>query len=712
MEPLGREIQVQRLLTAHRWNQPQSAEDPAVMFSDVDLPEGAVIGFHSTADSFLTSVATQVLEKRFITAKQLEVVTKILSDTPHVYQFSLGHPLEKLPDGMRWAGFEELQNTIPATRSDLADLEPDLRDGADRSFKVGKRTVDFSAQLEKPWGTLKAESDELVFYPSRYPTTNIKQASPHFKWTGKEGGWRHPGVHLEVVEKVIQVFGNVVVDESVELKLAEKVELVELPPDIVAHDTLFNFQKEATAFLLTHERCLLALAPGLGKTATAITAAAKLLEEGEIQTVGIVAPKSLLKHWQNEIDRWADDWSTILHTDFTDQPLDSNWLIVNYAALSLHKLPPEFETVDLVIFDETILLKTWNRVQRIVEDKRRWVFKTNRVQFAFELAKKVPRVWMLSGGPTSKFVDDLWAQFHILDPKRFSSYWRFAKDYCQVESNQWGESVIGNQPGAIKRIHENYADIFLARSQDQVLDLPDWIFEEIEVPMARKQETLYTQMYMDWVATLATNPDGTEIQLTAPNVLAQVTRLTQIASNPIILGHGITAISPKWQAVIDLLELRPKPAIIWTRFIETAKRMKDHLAKEGYSVGLLIGETSADTRAKIVEAFQRGNIDVIIAHPAVGKFGLTLTAARTTYYLENSYDGDDYYQSLHRVRRIGTTHAPLVIHVKSIHADGSPTIDHLITEVLENKAETTFKVTAAKLTGYLEGREELWMKTS
>lgn len=699
-ENITRETIVRRLLLAWEFDQ-----DPNKLMLFHDLPPGCVAGFTNANRQFLSSVARQATEKHYITAKQYAVVKRILSAPDLSYQFSFGTQLPNLDSNFRWVNFEDEGRTPIMTVTDMGTKEPDLREGSEQSvMKVGQRTLDFSAQQTKPWGILRAEGSELVFEPKRYPTTQIKTAK--FRWDADTKTWRYPGIHAEVVAKVLSIWAEIIIDESVDQALAQALELVELPEEIATHGTLFEFQKEAGQFLLSHPKALLALAPGLGKTATSIIAAAQLMADGVISTIGIIAPKSLLKTWQNEISKWADDWSCILHKDYVDQPLDANWLIINYDALSRNRLPEEMAAVDLVIFDESILISNHSRKKETGADgKQRWVFKTNRVQLAFEIAQGVDWVWLLSGGPTSKFVDDLWAQLHIIDPVRFSSYWKFAEEYCHVAYNGWAKEITGNKPGAIAQIHEHYADIIFARSQDQVVDLPEWVFEEVEVPMSRKQEKAYDEMNRTWVTTLETT--GGDIQLNAPNTLAQVVRLSQLASNPILLGQGISALSPKWLAVIELMSVRPGPFIIWTRFVETAKRMEHHLAREGFRVGMLIGDTPAKLRQEIVDAFQAGRLDVIVAHPAVGKFGLTLTAARTSIYMENSYNGDDYYQSLHRVRRIGTTHAPIVITVKSIYADGRPTIDHLIADVLEAKADTTFKVTAAKLISYLEGGETL-----
>jgi len=673
------------------------------------LPSQAAWGFDGS--TFLMSVATQVSKKRFITYKQYAAIKMSLTGSvfrPQIdYCFHHSIPMPVVPAGFKWVGFSEENGSSLNRVKQAAALNQEAKeptDSASKAILVGGTILDLTDEMTKPWGELLVDGDTLVFRPMRYPTTNIKRAGK-FRWDKETTAWRHPGIYAETVDKVLATFSEVIVHESVDLALSKNHVLVELPENIADHGTMFEFQKLATQYLLSHKKCLLGLAPGLGKTLASIMAAQRLMKEGKVITVAIVAPKSLLSNWQDEIDKWIGESAIILHTDFTNQPLDADWYILTYGALSRGNIPEELVNADLVILDESILLKTHNRVKKAIDGKKRWVFKTKRVQVALEIAKSHDWVWLLSGGPTSKYVDDLWAQLHLLDQNRFSSYWRFADDYCIVTQNAWARKVTGNKPGAIDKIHDDFADLMFVRSQNQVLDLPEWVFEEIDIPMSRKQEKLYKEVFEDWVATLDT-VDG-EIKLFTPNVLSRIIRLTQIASNPILLGHGISAISPKWDAISELFKIRPLPAIVWTQYIETAKRVTHMLEREGYSVGMLIGETPANIRGDVVKAFQNGSLDVIVAHPKVGKFGLTLTRCRTAIYLESSYDGDDYYQSLHRIRRIGTTHSPLVITLKSIWRDGSPTVDHLVADVLAMKAETTFKITAAKLVSYLEGGEEL-----
>lgn len=561
----------------------------------------------------------------------------------------------------------------------------------------------FDSRLETPEvdGKIWRDKTRILFEPIIYPSTQIKTIG--FTWAQDGcGSWEAP-LRLSFYEQVIDMFPNHVLDTSIVEWLEELDKPVQLSENVLQSD-LLAFQREAVGFMVKAERAMLALAPGLGKTPVSIKA---------IQEVGgrtlVICPLPLLYNWMREILQWADEACEIWH-GFTGDP-ETSWVITNYETVLLRMVRYDIKNVkkdgkvkktkvrwrpisqfpfDNVIIDESVLIK--NR-------------KTQRSKAVDTIVNKltsVKRVYLLSGSPITKFLDDMWYQFHVLDHKRFPSYWKFAEQYCIVEKNYWGTQITSDRINAAQKLKQEQRDVYFARTQDQVMDLPDWIFDTLEVPMATPQEKLYRDMQINFIATL---PEGDKI--VAPNVLSQMTRLMQFASNPLLVGGP--DLHPKWSTAVDLLEFEELPAIIWTNFIDTAEFIADLLHKKKYRVGLLIGKTKDKTRDDIVQEFQNGLIDVIVAHPKVGKFGLNMTAARTAIYAERSYDGDDYYQSLHRVRRFGTKHSPHVIILLSNSTnvvDGEVvernTIDHVIHKVLGFKRENSIQITTGMIREVLD----------
>ena len=235
--------------------------------------------------------------------------------------------------------------------------------------------------------------------------------------------------------------------------------------------------------------------------------------------------------------------------------------------------------------------------------------------------------------------------------------------------------------------------MYFAVEQSEVLDIPDWIFKRVPVRMDKTQSKIYQDMEDKFLSEL---PEGDVVMST--NILSQLTRLIQFASNPTIVeGEVTTKHAAKWEAVQDMLKYEQLPGIIWVTYIKTGKHLKEQLLKAKYSVEMLTGATKIEDRQRIVDEFQNGEIDILIAHPAVGKFGLTLTKGRTAIYLERSYNADDYYQSLYRIKRIGTEHSPHIVIPMAETYKGGETVDHVIDRILEYRKDQNLKITSGML---------------
>lgn len=409
---------------------------------------------------------------------------------------------------------------------------------------------------------------------------------------------------------------------------------------------MYRYQQKAINYLVTHKRVLLALAPGMGKTFCAIEASKRL----GFRQILVVCPLSLVQHWIDEIKRWTGDIAIYSGNGI------AKWTITNYGQIV--RKPFYNQQWDCVIYDESVLLK--NR-------------KAQRTRAAKRLAK-ASYVWLLSGAPITRYYDDLWAQLNILSSKTYKSYWQFAESYCQIEKSYWGWKIVGNKTDAHKRIAQDCAEHYYAMNHDEAgLSLPEFIIENIEARMGKEQSEMYCNMESAFVAQFHGQ------QSIATNVLVKALRLIQLCSSPKLVFSNCDITGAKWAVLQELLSFVPMPVVVWTSFVKTAKLLHEQYASA--RTALLIGEIR--NRQYVVDKIQNGEIDFLIAHPAVGKYGLNLSSVRTAIYLERTFNGDDYYQSLYRVKRIGTKFHPYIIHLLSTTTDGQKTIDHSIHRILE-----------------------------
>ncbi|HEY7418819.1 MAG TPA: helicase C-terminal domain-containing protein, partial [Ktedonobacteraceae bacterium] len=197
-------------------------------------------------------------------------------------------------------------------------------------------------------------------------------------------------------------------------------------------------------------------------------------------------------------------------------------------------------------------------------------------------------------------------------------------------------------------------------------------------------------------------------------VIAMLVRLQQVTSN---LYNLQTAGSGDWpdhsakaDYVEELLDMGQVdwPVLIWTHHRPGASALYDRLdartkkkdsALYGRRVELVYGGTKgADAR---IEDYKAGQVDVLILGIQVGKYGHTLVNTRTVITYDKTWDSDAWFQMLHRVRRNGLTHRPLVINPRC-----RGTVDDYVELNLAGKLPDMAKLTGADLAKILRSLGE------
>lgn len=445
--------------------------------------------------------------------------------------------------------------------------------------------------------------------------------------------------------------------------------------------TLMPHQRVGVAYLSSRNRGLLTLTPGLGKSATAIISA----DLKRFKRILVVAPLTLAATWVREIRTWSNNPEPTIARGYD---ATAQWVITNPEQVFERRKGKDEDGADkvelkaewakggwdCVIMDESVLYK--NRSAR-------------RTSAMSKLVQLVPTAWMLSGLPVTKYADDLYAQLNILRPDVFSSYWRFAGQWCQLEQTPWGTKVIGNR--APERLKSYLMDLMLARTPEEVSGLPDALFEVIDVELDKAQIAAIKWLRDDGLVEV-----GDEVQA-CDNVLAQLTRAAQLLSYPAQLGSKAFKDQPgaKLRHLVEMSEWMPLPAIVWTQFKATAYAVEQALTKKGLRVGVITGETKKGERDAWLEHFQDGVVDVLVLQLQTGKFGLSLTTAKCAVFVDRSYSSDDWAQAVARVRRLSST-APVPNYV--LHA-GS--VDMLVDDILSKKLRSINDLSLSDLARYL-----------
>lgn len=279
----------------------------------------------------------------------------------------------------------------------------------------------------------------------------------------------------------------------------------------------------------------------------------------------------------------------------------------------------------------------------------------------------------LSGTPVMNQPQDLWSILNWLYPSQWSSYWKFYERYVEYELQypQQYRKVIG--PKNEDELKERMTGFFKRRLKTEVLtELPEKYYSKIYVDLDPKQRRAYEQMKKEMIAWLE-NHEGEITPLIAPAVIAQLTRLQQLAAAyvdivPSTKDDSTSAIltepSSKLDALFELMEDNPdEPFVIFSRFKQLIRLVERRMEKAGLSYSIVTGDITGTDRGNQVDAFQAGKTDHFLGTIGAGSEGITLTRASTVIFLDRDWTPARNAQAEDRCHRIGQVNAVEVIDI-------------------------------------------------
>lgn len=418
---------------------------------------------------------------------------------------------------------------------------------------------------------------------------------------------------------------------------------VERPRPRELDSRLHAYQVEAVGHLHANPRAGLFLEMGLGKTATILQAITK-----EHAPILVVAPKRVAENvWTVEGSIWRPDLSIQIAAGDPKKraaALASDADVVVIGRDNLKDVPiGKFRTV---VLDELSSFK-------------------NRGTARWKLAKKIctpaAYVWGLTGTPVPNGLMDLWAQVALLDDgQRLGRTLTGYRQRYFAPGRQLPTGVIIEwrlREGSQTAIENKISDICLSMRAEHYLDLPPVTRNIVTVPMDAKTRRIYADMQ----ANLTTQIE--ERDHAAANSAVLTAKLSQITAGFIYADiddpdSSTTALHDnKTAAAIEIVEGTGSPVLIFYRFTEELDRLRAGFKKAG------IGARTVDEKG-VIEDWNKGEVPVLLAHPASAGHGLNLQHGGHTIIWTTlpNCDLEQWDQANARVARQGQTH-PVVIHI-------------------------------------------------
>lgn len=412
-----------------------------------------------------------------------------------------------------------------------------------------------------------------------------------------------------------------------------------------------DYQSFAIDRMVEQENLGLFLDMGLGKTIITLSAIVELrYHRWAVRKVLVIAPKTVaMATWQKEAARWEHTqclrFATVLGTakqreKALEQTADVyvinrenvQWLVDYYR----QQWP-----FDMVVIDESSSFKN-------PQSKR---FKKLRTQLC-----RVSRLVELTGTPSPQSLEDLWSQVYLLDSgKRLGrTLTSFREQYFTQDYAFPGQTyrTYTPMPDAAERIQKAIADICISMKAEDYLSLPDYVENVVPVvldPAARKQyEKLEREMLL--------SVDESEITASSAAVLRG--KLLQLCDGAVYdsEGEAVVVHECKVEAFMELIEqLHGEHALVFYRFQHDRDRLLAELEKTGLRVRVYHDDSDE-------EAWNSGEVDVLLAHPASCGYGLNLQRGGHHIVWFGLTDSlEQYQQSNARLYRQGQEH-PVIVH--------------------------------------------------
>jgi len=383
------------------------------------------------------------------------------------------------------------------------------------------------------------------------------------------------------------------------------------------------YQLRGVRFALRHKYIVLCDSMGLGKSLQAMMTAYLT----GLPTL-IITPSFLKYTWEAEYKKMFNFDKKVLtcktKKDIPRDPNEYDIIIVNYEMLS--HLEDTFHWADFVICDEFHYCMNP---------------KSQRTDFIDQyLYERAPKYFMgLTGTPVKNRVPEWYQLLRMVcyGPEKLNGI---------LMDQDWSQHDFGMEFSNVTRMKVNGKTIYkfdghrnvpklkkllkgkvLRRESKDVLDLPPIIRKEVVV--GREEDEELSEAWKEHQE----NNTGKGITAKCASALAKVDFTVKY--------------------VLELMGEGEGPLIIYSDHRNPVDYIAHELEEKEFKVESIKGGDSLEERQRIVEEFQRGEVDILVATIGAASVGITLTKANNMIFNDLSWVPGDNAQAEARIHRIG-----------------------------------------------------------
>jgi len=434
--------------------------------------------------------------------------------------------------------------------------------------------------------------------------------------------------------------------------------------------TLKSYQVPAVAHAIAVKNAANFSVPGSGKTTIALGVFSSLRAVKTVEKLVVVGPRSSFLPWEEEFEAC-----------FRRPPQS---IRISGSKSQRLKLYRKAEAAEMVLISYQMATNDSERLGRflrqfkslLVLDESHNIKRLEGGTWAptlVSLGMCATRRMILTGTPAPNSVHDLWSQMTFLWPR----------PPILGSMDEFKSRTASEGTGSLESVRREIFP-FYWRIRKADLDLPPARFRRIRLGLRKYQDAIYRVLAAK-VLSEVVKAAPVRAKLRAWRT-ARMVRLLQAATNPSLLTkHSIEFQVPpltaaglpvdelivdyhKYETPVKLefavrlarsLIAKNEKVIIWTSFIHNIRTL-DHSLVD-LQPRIVYGDVPKDqsedvefNRERMLQDFKSGNFPLLIANPSACAESVSLhNACRHAIYLDRTFNGAHFMQSIDRIHRVG-----------------------------------------------------------
>jgi len=447
--------------------------------------------------------------------------------------------------------------------------------------------------------------------------------------------------------------------------------------------------------------------PGSGKTSIVLAAFDILKQSKQIDKLLVIGPRASFMPWEDEF-----------LLCFGRKPISARISGNKQTRLAQYRHSERYElmlmTYQIASNDISALISLLQREKiLLVVDESHNIKRLQGGKWADSLLALAPfakkRV-ILSGTPVPNSLQDIWTQMAFLWPNK----------KILGERDEF-KFKLGSQEGSTASEIKNKIFPLYWRIRKNDLKLPKPEFHRIEVKMGKWQSAIYNALVAKILADVVKSTEDREKLRIWRR--ARMIRLLQVSSNPSLLSeysvefkippldggglpisqlinsyssYEIPAKIMQTELLVRELISKKQKVIVWSVFILNILTLEKMLKR--YKPRIIYGDIPKDenedenlNREKMIREFMtQDEFPLLIANPSACAESVSLhNVCRHAIYLDRTFNGAQYMQSLDRIHRIGLD-PKKIVHYYILKAKDS--IDEIVDQRLTEKMKNLLKL--------------------